>query len=112
MCLSDEKAFKFAIGDQIRHKRMSHMASTVVGITPRGNYLLTKPASYTEFVRDKASIEFYYELCPKKHKKWMNIYENGLNSRLYSSREDADKINTRIDRVACIQVAYEKGQGL
>lgn len=52
---------------------------------------------------------------PKKHKVWVNIYPISTyiyrTVYCYPSRESADK-NHDVDRIACVEVEFEEGEGL
>lgn len=47
---------------------------------------------------------------PEKHVRWLNVYPTGLG-RLYLSREEADRFSSP-NRIACIRIEYEEGEGL
>lgn len=47
---------------------------------------------------------------PVKHASWVNFYPGGLAIGEYSTREAADK--NAPDRIACILIEFEEGQGL
>jgi hypothetical protein len=49
----------------------------------------------------------------KKIKGWVNVYKEGFVSDLYNSRETADHGASLInDRIACIEIEFEEGEGL
>ena len=58
-----------------------------------------------------------YRIAPEKKKGWINIYKNSTGcdatgGYIYQSKEAADMTPTSFDRVACIEIEYEEGQGL
>lgn len=51
---------------------------------------------------------------PVRHKGWMNLYPNNSSSLgvlLYSSKKEADD-RAIGNRIACIEIEFEEGQGL
>lgn len=62
-----------------------------------------------------AGIDDYYptynlQNTPEKIKKWLNIYSSG-HGFLHDNKQDAYTV-LGIDRIACIEIEFEKGQGL
>lgn len=59
---------------------------------------------------------FVWRVKPEKKTGWINIYPPthfhtvGMNS-IYDTKENADTNKSR-DRIACIQITYEEGEGL
>lgn len=49
-------------------------------------------------------------MAPKKRKTWLNCY-NKVGGSCYKSRYEADKY-AGPDRIACVEVEFEEGQGL
>lgn len=59
---------------------------------------------------------------PQKHKGWVNLYRSGpcavadayMGCEIHRSRKDADlrTLSVTVERIACIEVEFEEGQGL
>ena len=46
---------------------------------------------------------------PKKHVRWLNVYAWAVTTN--SSKDQADNVACK-DRIACIRIEYEEGEGL
>jgi len=64
------------------------------------------------FCIDSAGFEnegFEWRVKPEKQERWINIYDFGRFDPPYKTKKEAD---TRSDRIACIRIEYEEGEGL
>jgi len=50
-------------------------------------------------------------MAPVKYTIWINIYPGAYVNGEYASKDDADKAAFK-DRIACIKVEFEEGEGL
>jgi len=71
----------------------------------------------TPFAPWHCQCEYEWRIKPEKQKFWINIYSEDQYSYFHKSRELADKsavLNQKGKdmRIACIEIEYEKGQGL
>lgn len=53
----------------------------------------------------------FVTMAPKKRVVWVNVYPYTDGARCYETREKADRIASS-DRIACIRVEFEEGEGL
>jgi len=60
--------------------------------------------------RDGATHFMFIEYPAVKHTGWMNRYPSGY-AACHCTRDDADKY-AGIDRIACIKIEWEDGEGL
>ena len=49
--------------------------------------------------------------APVRHKRWVNIYRNQFTYYPHLTKEAADK-GASTNRIACIPIEYEEGEGL
>lgn len=48
---------------------------------------------------------------PEKHVLWLNVYKDGCCSDVHNTRKDADK-KASYNRIACVRIEFEEGEGL
>lgn len=61
--------------------------------------------------RVKSAINPTLTMAPKKRVVWVNMYDCASNSFGYATKEEADRALSR-DRIACVRVEFEEGEGL
>ncbi len=52
-----------------------------------------------------------YRIKPEKKIGWINIYGRGVGSVFHQSKQHADEYQLH-NRLACIKIEYEEGEGL
>lgn len=86
-----------------------------LGLKIRSNYQVEFEEAVNKEVEKRLSSSVEHKSAPIKNrnitKGWVNVYPEGVTSRIHLSKFAADK-GKIADRIACIHVEFKEGEGL
>lgn len=107
---------KFEVGKKYQ-AQYCHVVECVYSNMPQN--IVMKRGDGTLFILSSYNQFRLWTEAKEKGKMWMNIYRRADNGRIYSQnfldRESADKLprlGNQEERIACVEVDWEEGQGL